>query len=303
MSPSRPDRNEHEGLSDMSPSRPDRNEEEENPPHALVERHGDDNGWVVVTLNRPNTINALTVPMIRTHLDVLHDLLKRVATPTSDTGGERRGRGGLLLQGAGGRGLCAGGNVREVIQSALAGDLSTAASFFTLEYESDWTIARLPPSLPHVSVWDGIVMGGGVGCSIHGSVRLATERTVWAMPETKIGMFPDVGASYFLSREELGEMGTCLGLTGISINGRDCRNLGFATHLIHSSLVPKVVRKLLQHPPDPDVVRWGRSQRKYPSLSLSLLLSLSLSLSLSLYYSFLLRPSEIILFLPVLFMP
>ena len=59
MSPSRPDRNEHEGLSDMSPSRPDRNEEEENPPHALVERHGDDNGWVVVTLNRPNTINAL----------------------------------------------------------------------------------------------------------------------------------------------------------------------------------------------------------------------------------------------------
>ena len=142
--------------------------------------------------------------------------------------------------------MCAGGDVRRVV--SLARDPSRAleaCQFFTTEYECDWALAGMRAT--QVALMDGIVMGGGVGLCAHGRARVATERTRWAMPEVKIGLFPDVGASWFLTRLG-GEVGTYLGLTGRAINGRDARDLGLATHLVPSARVPGLVEALLRGP-------------------------------------------------------
>ncbi|KAH7107601.1 3-hydroxyisobutyryl-coenzyme A hydrolase [Auriculariales sp. MPI-PUGE-AT-0066] len=116
-----------------------------------------------------------------------------------------------------------------------------AVEFFKTEFELDYLTSTLKK--PYIAILDGITMGGGVGLCIHAPFRVATEKTLFAMPETKIGYFPDVGASFFLSRLD-GELGTYLALTGNNLKGRDVFRLGLATHYIPSRRVPDLLERL-----------------------------------------------------------
>jgi len=137
-----------------------------------------------ITLDRPAALNALTTPMVRA---------------IDDTLAAWSGQGGaVLIDSSSPKAFCAGGDIRAIRENALAGDLSASETFFTTEYTMNTRIAAY--EAPIVSFIDGICMGGGMGLSIHGAFRLVTDKAVLAMPETAIGFFPDVGASYFLSR-------------------------------------------------------------------------------------------------------
>jgi enoyl-CoA hydratase len=181
-----------------------------------------------LTLNRPEALNALTLPMIR-------------AMAAALDGWEADG-GVLvvLLDGAGERGLCAGGDVRFLYDDAARG----ARGFATLlaeEYRLDARIARYPK--PYVALMDGVVMGGGVGLSAHGDVRVATERTMLAMPEVSIGYVPDVGGTWLLARAP-GELGTHVALAGVRLSGADAIACGLADVLVPSERLPDLVAAL-----------------------------------------------------------
>ena len=173
----------------------------------------------VIRLNRPKTINALTLEMTRGIADALTDF------ETSDAVSV------VLLEGAGERGLCAGGDIRGLYDSSKAGgDLGPV--FWREEYIVNARIADYDK--PYVAYMDGIVMGGGVGLAAHGRHRVVNEKTKLAMPEVGIGFFPDVGGTWLLSRAP-GETGTYFGLTGQTMNGADAIAAGFADVLIPSS--------------------------------------------------------------------
>ncbi|KAG1891439.1 3-hydroxyisobutyryl-coenzyme A hydrolase [Suillus subluteus] len=141
-----------------------------------------------------------------------------------------------------GRAFCAGGDVATVLQHSLHDDTrSKAIEFFKDEFEMDYILSALPK--PYVTILDGITMGGGVGLAISAPFRVATEKSVFAMPETKIGYCPDVGASFFLSRID-GEIGTYLALTSETLAGREVFELGFATHFVSSRTVPNLLARL-----------------------------------------------------------
>ena len=169
-----------------------------------IEQRG---GLVIVTLNRPRALNALSFEMCR----ALHDGLARwQADPAVHA---------VLIKGAGERAFCAGGDLRWLYEVLTAQGADTALGFYALEYAMNARLHHF--SKPYVALLDGITMGGGVGVSMHGSHRVVTERTVFAMPETGIGLFPDVGATYVLPRLR-GALGMCLGLTGARLNAADC---------------------------------------------------------------------------------
>lgn len=142
----------------------------------------------------------------------------------------------------GSRGFCAGGDIRMLAHSG-ASDGKQARAFFATEYRMNVAIHNFPK--PYLSVIDGITMGGGVGLSVHGSHRVATERTVFAMPETGIGLFPDVGGGWFLPRLG-GELGTWLALTGARLKGVDVAAAGVATHFLPSELVANLKGQILK---------------------------------------------------------
>ncbi len=173
-------------------------------------------GLATATLNRAEALNALTFDMVR-RLDAR--LVEWAADPAVRA---------ILIEGAGGRAFCAGGDVRALYQAGKAGG-DLPARFYAAEYAMNYRIHRLEK--PYVALMDGITMGGGVGVSVHGSHRVVTERTVFAMPETGIGLFPDVGGGYFLPRLP-GALGTYLGLTGARLEAADCRYAGIATHTV-----------------------------------------------------------------------
>ena len=175
-------------------------------------------------LQRPKALNALNLQMIRE----LWAAYERAGADASVRC--------LLLEGAGGKAFCAGGDVKGVWQEAQT-DAETSSIFFREEYALNAAIAGCPK--PQVSVWDGIVMGGGVGLSVHGAYRVATERTMFAMPETNIGLFPDVGGSHFLAAMP-GELGTYIGLTGHRLGAADLLYSGLATHYIPSAAVTEL---------------------------------------------------------------
>ena len=159
----------------------------------------------VIRLNRPKAINAVTLEMFR-DIDKALDAFE--ADPAV---------GLILLEGAGERGLCAGGDIRALYESSkVGGDLGKI--LWREEYILNARIAKFPK--PYVAFMDGIVMGGGVGLSAHGRHRVVTERTRLAMPEVGLGFFPDVGGTWLLSRAP-GEIGTYFGLTGQTMNGPD----------------------------------------------------------------------------------
>jgi enoyl-CoA hydratase len=166
----------------------------------------------VIRLNRPKAINAVTLEMFR-EIDKALDEFE--ADPAV---------GLILLKGAGERGLCAGGDIRALWESAkVAGDLGKV--LWREEYILNARIAKFRK--PYVAFMDGIVMGGGVGLSAHGGHRVVTERTRLAMPEVGLGFFPDVGGTWLLSHAP-GEIGTYFGLTGQPMNGPDAIYAGFA---------------------------------------------------------------------------
>ena len=173
----------------------------------------------IIRLNRPKTINAVT-------LDMFRDIDKALATFEADPNVSV-----VLLEGAGERGLCAGGDVRALYKSSqMNGDLGKV--LWREEYVLNARINKFPK--PYVAFMDGIVMGGGVGLSAHASHRVVTERTTLAMPEVGLGFFPDVGGTWLLSHAP-GEIGTYFGLTGQTMNGPDAVYAGFADAVVPSS--------------------------------------------------------------------
>ncbi len=185
-----------------------------------------------IRLNRPKALNSLTLEMVRQITEALDHFEKdaRIAA--------------VLVTGEGDRGLCAGGDVRAIYESGR-GDGSLALAFWREEYILNSRIAHF--GKPYIAVMDGLTMGGGVGLSAHGSIRLVTERTRLAMPETGIGYFPDVGATWLLSRGP-GESGTYLGLTGEPIGAADAIFSGLADLCVPSANVAALISALATSP-------------------------------------------------------
>ena len=150
-----------------------------------------------------------------------------------------------MVSGAGPKALCAGGDVAALALQNEQGPEGQQQStdFFELEYRLDHTIATYKK--PFISIMDGITMGGGVGLSVHAPFRIATERTLFAMPETTIGFFPDVGGSFFLPRLD-GETGTYLALTSERLKGVQALYGGIATHYLHSSSLSSLTNRLAE---------------------------------------------------------
>ncbi|MFH8728854.1 enoyl-CoA hydratase/isomerase family protein [Streptomyces termitum] len=193
----------------------------------------------ILTLDRPRAINALTHPMVLA-LDAALTAWEHDPAVTT-----------VVLRGAGERGLCAGGDIRAIHADALAGGTATPA-FWRDEYWLNARIARYPK--PYVALMDGIVMGGGVGVSAHGSVRVVTDRSRIAMPETGIGLVPDVGGTRLLGRAP-GELGTHLALTGGQIGAADALLTGLADHHVPAAALDALVADLARLPVDEAVAR------------------------------------------------
>ena len=193
----------------------------------IVERRA---SVVNLRLNRPKALNALDPAMIS---GIAALLLGWRDDP---------GVSMVLVEGEGGRAFCAGGDVRAARQMLEAGDAEGVNAFLAEEYRMNGAIAAL--GKPWVSLIDGVCMGGGIGVSVHGTHRVATEAAVFAMPETTIGLFPDVGTSFVLSRMP-GALGTWLGLTGARLQGAAAVEAGFATHLVARDALPALRAALL----------------------------------------------------------
>jgi enoyl-CoA hydratase len=185
-----------------------------------------------ITLNRPKALHALTTNMCRLMTGALLAWRGDDAVHT------------ILIDHSGERGFCAGGDIRMLAESG-AGDGAEAREFFHTEYRLNHLLFTYPK--PVVTVMDGITMGGGVGLAMPSSVRIATERTTFAMPETGIGLFPDVGGGWFLPRLP-GKSGLWLALTGARIKGADCMRLGIASHYMPAENVEGFKAALLGHP-------------------------------------------------------
>ncbi len=194
-----------------------------------VDIHVKPNGIGHIVLNRPKALHALNQSMCSKILDAL----KRWA-------GDPDISIVLIEHLPGTRGFCAGGDIRMLATSG-AKDGREARAFFATEYRLNAAIKSFPK--PYLALMDGITMGGGVGLSVHGSHRLATENTVFAMPETGIGLFPDVGGGWFLPRLS-GELGTWLALTGARLKGSDVVAAGIATHYVPSELINNLKAQL-----------------------------------------------------------
>ncbi|SEJ80645.1 enoyl-CoA hydratase [Arthrobacter sp. yr096] len=182
----------------------------------------------IVTLNRPKAVNALNHGMVQAMLRQLTAWADDDAVAT------------VLVRGAGDRGLCAGGDIVAIYKDMLHGGTETA-EFWADEYRLNALISHYPK--PYVAFMDGLVLGGGVGVSAHGSVRIVTERTRTGMPETTIGFVPDVGGTLLLSRSP-GEAGTHAALTGAHLSGADALFLGLADHFVPSASLPVLAEAL-----------------------------------------------------------
>ncbi|MFD8415285.1 enoyl-CoA hydratase/isomerase family protein [Streptomyces sp. NPDC059650] len=186
----------------------------------------------VITLNRPRALNALTHPMVLRMEETLRTWERDPAVAQ------------VLVRGAGERGLCAGGDIRAIHDDAKAGS-SASAAFWRDEYRLNALIARYPK--PYAALMDGIVMGGGVGVSAHGSVRVVTERSRVAMPETGIGFVPDIGGTHLLGRAP-GLLGTHLALTGTAVGPADAILCGLADHFVPAARLPELTAALADAP-------------------------------------------------------
>lgn len=185
-----------------------------------------------IYLNRPRALHALSHSML---LRIGARLRRHDEDPMVHC---------IVLRSTGdsGRAFCAGGDIRSLYEGAEQGVYTLCDQFFRTEYTLNDSISKL--QTPLVSLWDGIVMGGGVGLSIHGRFRIATENTVFAMPECAIGLHPDIGASHFLPRLQGTAFGAYIALTGARVRGRDAYLVGLATHFVESHNIDALVHRL-----------------------------------------------------------
>ena len=187
----------------------------------------------IATLDRPRTLNTLNQPMVRT-------LRPQLAAWAADPAIKA-----VVVEGAGERAFCAGGDVvtlrRSIVEDNGGEPSELSKTFFFEEYQLNHEIHTYRK--PYIALIDGVTMGGGVGLSVHGGFRVATERTMVAMPETTIGLFPDVGGGWFLPRCP-GESGTYLALTGDRLDAAGALALGAATHMVPSDRLPDVMAAL-----------------------------------------------------------
>jgi enoyl-CoA hydratase len=182
-----------------------------------------------ITLNRPKVLNALAYPMVA---PIYQALVAWVDDPAVEV---------VILDGAGDRGLCAGGDVISLYRSREAEGSALARRFWAHEYRMNAMIGRY--TKPFVVLQDGIVMGGGIGLSGHAAYRITTERSMLAMPETTIGLIPDVGGTWLLSRAP-GQIGAYLGLMGYRMNAGDAIYAGFSDTCVHSGRLEELTRLL-----------------------------------------------------------
>lgn len=185
-----------------------------------------------ITLNRPQALHALNTGMCRAMTDAL---LAWKDDPAVEL---------VLLDHSGERGFCAGGDIRMLAESG-AGDGREAREFFFVEYRLNHLLFEY--AKPVVTIMDGVTMGGGVGLAAPSRYRVATERTTYAMPETGIGLFPDVGGGWFLSRMP-GHIGLWLALTGARVKAADCELIGMATDFIESARIADFKAALIADP-------------------------------------------------------
>ncbi|XP_072197825.1 3-hydroxyisobutyryl-CoA hydrolase, mitochondrial isoform X1 [Excalfactoria chinensis] len=192
----------------------------------LLQKKG---GAGIITLNRPKVLNALSLRMIQ---QIYPQIKAWEQDPETFL---------IIIKGTGEKAFCAGGDVRAIADAVKAGDRLTR-DYFREEYTLNNAVGTCKK--PYVALIDGITMGGGVGLSVHGHFRVATEKTVFAMPETAIGLFPDVGGGYFLPRLS-GKIGYLLALTGFRLKGRDVLKAGIATHFVESDKLPDLEKDLI----------------------------------------------------------
>jgi len=183
----------------------------------------------IITLNRPKNLNALNLSMIQ---QIYPQLRKWEMDNTMRL---------VIIKGTGDKAFCAGGDVKAIAEQGHGSTLGP--EFFRSEYRLNNAIGSL--SVPYIALLNGITMGGGVGLSVHGAFRVATEKAVFAMPETAIGFFPDVGGSHFLPRLP-GKLGLFLALTGHRLEGRDLFKAGVATHFIASERLEALENDLMR---------------------------------------------------------
>jgi enoyl-CoA hydratase len=188
-------------------------------------------GVAMLTINRPQALNALTLANYR-----------RISLALAAWAADPEVRA-VVVRGAGGRAFCAGGDVRAVYEAGrgISAARGLTATFFREEYRLIREIHRFPK--PYVAIIDGITMGGGAGISVNGAFRVASGRTLFAMPETGIGLFPDVGATRFLNRCP-GRIGRYLGLSGARLNAADALYCGFATHAVAQDRIEPLLAAL-----------------------------------------------------------
>jgi enoyl-CoA hydratase len=185
-----------------------------------------------IRLNRPKAIHALTKAMCETMSEALLGWRDDAAVEA------------VVIDHAEGRGFCAGGDVVMLARSGAA-DGVDAAAFFAAEYRLNHLLFTYPK--PTVAIIDGITMGGGVGISLPCTYRVATESTRFAMPETGIGLFPDVGGGWYLPRLA-GRVGQFMALTGARLDGAECHYLGLATHYVASADLPALIDRIVAAP-------------------------------------------------------
>jgi len=195
-------------------------------PEILFERRGCAG---FVTLNRPHALNAATDNMVR-------QLAKQLDVWENDSAISR-----VVLRATGERAFCAGGDIRALYEQYKTGEVQKSIDFWHEEYTLNHRIKHYPK--PYLSLIDGIVMGGGVGLSVHGMYRVAGDRYSFAYPEVGIGFFPDVGATHVLPRLP-GKIGMWIALTGLRVNADDGVYCGLATHRIASAQFPELERAL-----------------------------------------------------------
>ncbi len=186
------------------------------------------NDWGVITLNRPDQLNALSFDMVKRMRAQLIEWERSPAVKAA------------LIKGAGERAFCAGADIRRLHDDGKIDPVGTS-EFFREEYRLNALIHHFVK--PYVAIIDGIVMGGGVGLSAHGDFRIAGDRTLFAMPETGIGLFPDVGGGHFLPRLHDG-LGLYYALTGARAKAADCMAAGVATHYAPTVQIPVLLREL-----------------------------------------------------------
>jgi enoyl-CoA hydratase len=187
-----------------------------------------------ITLNRPEALHALTTHMCR-------NMAQALLTWRDDD----NVRAVMIDHADGTRGFCAGGDIRVIAESAKT-DGKAARDFFFTEYRLNHLLFTYPK--PVIAIMDGVTMGGGVGISMPARFRIATERTTYAMPETGIGLFPDVGGGWYLPRKP-GQVGMWLALTGARLKAADCIAAGIATHYVESSKLAELKQALTQTSP------------------------------------------------------